>query len=186
MGKARRRRWRPAAWTSALAPGQPSWPPCVAGARSGLWMPGRVRRGSRRVVRARRVAGRSIAGASRPPPGLCTSAHQGGGRDHETSQGVPTTQGHGEGSKGRGGGRGQPAGARAGVKCPRPPASAAVKVTIRRGRVREPARFSRCGAALPAPRRAPTRPRLRIPSSMNRPCCGRTGRRCRRCWGCPP
>jgi photosystem II stability/assembly factor-like uncharacterized protein len=33
MGKARRRRWRPAVWTSARVPGRPSWPPCVGGAR---------------------------------------------------------------------------------------------------------------------------------------------------------
>ena len=33
-------------------PGQPSWPPCVGRARSGLWRRGRLGRGSRRVGRA--------------------------------------------------------------------------------------------------------------------------------------
>ena len=33
--RVRQRRWRPGAWSSARAPGQPSWLPCVAGARSG-------------------------------------------------------------------------------------------------------------------------------------------------------
>ena len=35
MRRDRRRRWCPGVWTCARAPGQPSWPPCVGGARSG-------------------------------------------------------------------------------------------------------------------------------------------------------
>ena len=34
IGRARRRRWRPAGWTSARAPGRPSWQPCAGAARS--------------------------------------------------------------------------------------------------------------------------------------------------------
>jgi hypothetical protein len=65
MGKARRRRWRPAVWTYARVPGRPSWPPCVGGARSGRRRCGRLRRASRRAAPARRAAGHSIAAGAR-------------------------------------------------------------------------------------------------------------------------
>jgi len=65
MGKARRRRWRPAVWTSAHVLGRPSWPPCVGGARSGRGRCGRLRRRSRRAAPARRAAGHSIAAGAR-------------------------------------------------------------------------------------------------------------------------
>ncbi len=47
--------------------GQPSWPPCVGGARSGRGRRGRLRRGSRRAVGSRMTGGGislSIRGAA--------------------------------------------------------------------------------------------------------------------------
>ena len=59
--RGRRRHWPPAAWTCGCDWVRPSWRLCAGGARSGLWLRGRLRHVSQRVARARRGAGRNSA-----------------------------------------------------------------------------------------------------------------------------